>query len=474
MRHGTTDEAPLGYVLAGRYHLSAVIGTAGLARIYHATDQALGRSVAVKVLSPDVARDERLLARFQREATVGASFAHPNVVEIYDTGNDHGLHFIVMELAPGRTLEDLLREQAALPPAWAVEIAGRVCAALSAAHAHGLVHGDVKPANIILTGSGQVKMTEFGSGLAAAGAGLTTEDILATRPYCPPGQAMGEPAEPRSDIYSLGVVLHRMLTGALRHDAEAPGAHPRRSDGPRFLARNRAIPPSLQAVVERATAADPADRQQTARELRAELVRALRESGPARSGASNVLAADPAHTQATGFTRAPRASRSLPRPIRLAAVNALVAAAALVAVTGLTLQVTRASRCAEPRQRLEAVARSFEQGPARRATGPGRLADEARRWLGARSSPDDQVIAVRTGQGDVLTSSGGLDLREIPQVRTLLRSRESRWWSLTGDDTRFVGLTVPLVQDGRQVGTLVAVAGQARSAATWGLSCVAT
>ena len=485
MSQGVTNDATLGRVLAGRYHLRALIGGGGMARIYRATDEELERAVAVKILDPELAGDQRLLVPFQREARLSAAVNHPAVVKVYDAGSDGRLHFIVMELVAGRTLEDLLREQTTLPLAQAVEIAARVCAALDAAHECGLVHGDVKPANIILTHSGHVKVIDFGSALATAGPDLATGVVLATRAYCSPEQARGEPIDARSDIYALGVVLRRMLTGEIPPASGVPAGQrrPAGRDEPDPADRRHAVSPSLAAVVCRATAADPADRQQSARELRADLVQSLHESsGRALPAVSDPMVAHPEHlageaprttpltperTPAAEAPRPRRGSRSFPLPVRLAAVNALVAAAALMVVIGLTLQVTRANLGAELRNRLEAVGQSFQQGPAARATGPDDLAVEARSWLAAQAIPDDQAVAIRTAQGDVLTTSGGLALRDVPRVFDLLRSKESRWWNLTGDGTRFVALTVPVVQDGRWVGTLMAVTEQTRSLATW-------
>jgi signal transduction histidine kinase/tRNA A-37 threonylcarbamoyl transferase component Bud32 len=453
MSRGAVGHVSLGSVLASRYYLSELIGEGGMARVYRATDRALDRTVAVKILHPDLARDERLRTRFQREAAHSAALTHPAVIRVYDTGAEDGLPFIVMELVSGWTIRDLLDEQTVLPPARAVKITIRVCSALAAAHERGIVHGDIKPSNIILTDSGQVKVIDFGSASSTAPQGVDVGDVvLATRAYCSPEQGRGQAVDVRSDIYSLGLVLHRMLT------EESPAAD---------------LPPSLRSVVRRATAVDPADRYQSARELRADLVRAGLE--PA--------ADDPDDNQESALTKplppdnggraeeppdpSPRRpSRSLPLPVRLAAVNALVVAAALLIALGLTLQITRSHMQGELRDRLATVAQSYEQGPAARSTQPAGLRSETWRWLAAQALPDDAAVAVRTDQGEVLTS-GGLTFQDVPRSFELLSARESRWWNLTGGDTNYLALTVPLERDGRSAGTLVVVAGQARANATW-------
>jgi signal transduction histidine kinase/tRNA A-37 threonylcarbamoyl transferase component Bud32 len=473
MGRTVTGDVSLGRVLAGRYHLSGLIGEGGMARVYRAVDQTLDRAVAVKIMRSDLAADDRLVRRFHAEATLGATLTHPDLIRVYDAGLDDGLRFIVMELVTGDTLHDLLIDQASLPPARAVEIATRVCSALAAVHERGVVHGDVKPANIMITGSGQVKLIDFGTARPAGGAAphgdADDEIVVATRAYCSPELISGKPVDGRSDVYSLGLVLYRILTGEL----------PDRTEGD----QETAVPPHLLAAIRRATEREPADRHQSVRELRAELAGAapapetghtkpLPKSDPAPLDHRAARPEQPpAERPRAGRPRAAR--RSLPLPLRLAALTALVMAAALMVVVGLTLQISRGHLDGELRQRLEAAARSFDQDPARRisAQRPDALTAEAQRWLAAQAFPDDQVVAVRTDRGDVLTSSGGLDLRRVPQAAALLRAQESRWWSLTGaDDASFLALTVPLVQtgqDGRQSGTLVVVAAETRSAATW-------
>src|SRR5215472_6451065 len=200
-------------VLGGRYALGEVLGTGGMATVWQATDQVLGRDVAVKVLDPRYASDPGFLARFEREARHAARLSHPRVVTVFDCGLDDGTAFIVMELARGRTLRQVLDQGGRLPPGEAVAVAAAVCEALEAAHAVGLVHRDITPGNVMLC-DGEVKVLDFGIARADGQAGGTrTLGVLGTAAYLSPEQASGSPVGPQSDLYSLGCVLYEMLTG---------------------------------------------------------------------------------------------------------------------------------------------------------------------------------------------------------------------------------------------------------------------
>src|SRR5437016_450045 len=191
-------------VLAERYELLRVLGRGGMAQVYLGTDRVLGRQVAVKVLGSQFSRDSSFVTRFRREAQAAASLTHPNVVGVFDTGSDDGTHYIVMEYVQGKTLAQVIREDAPLLPERAVEIAEAVAGGLAFAHRQGIIHRDVKPGNIMLTPSGDAKVMDFGIARAAAGDSLTqTATVLGTAAYFSPEQAQGAKVDARSDVYSL-------------------------------------------------------------------------------------------------------------------------------------------------------------------------------------------------------------------------------------------------------------------------------
>ncbi len=202
-------------ILAGRYRLEEVIGRGGMSTVYRGTDTSLDRVVAVKVaLDPLVEESPIYLARFTQEAKSAASIGHPGVVTVYDAGADGPTRFIVMEFVPGKSLADILKEERPLEPARAADIAAQVADALAAAHAAGIIHRDIKPGNIMVEPNGSVKVLDFGIARAVDGHSLTqTATVLGTSAYMSPEQALGQPVDARSDIYSLGCVLYEMLTG---------------------------------------------------------------------------------------------------------------------------------------------------------------------------------------------------------------------------------------------------------------------
>jgi eukaryotic-like serine/threonine-protein kinase len=264
-------------VLGGRYVLGEVLGTGGMATVWRARDEVLGREVAVKVLSPQLAADAGFVARFEREARHAAALSHPRLVTVFDCGVDGGTAFIVMELVAGQTLRQVLDEVGALPAGEAVSIAAAVCEGLEVAHAAGLVHRDIKPANIALAGGG-VKVLDFGIARAEGTAGLTrTQTVLGTAAYLSPEQASGREAGPQSDLYSLGCVLFEMLTGAppftgdsavglaYRHVHDDPGPPSARRPG---------LPTQVDWITTRLLAKDPTARPPGAAAARAGLLAA--------------------------------------------------------------------------------------------------------------------------------------------------------------------------------------------------------
>ena len=308
-------------VLGGRYTLLAVLGAGGMATVWRARDETLGREVAVKVLSPQHAADPQFLARFEREARHAAAVSHPRLVTVFDCGLERGTPFIVMELVAGRTLRQVLDEAGVLPPGQAVTVAAAVCEGLEAAHAAGLVHRDITPANIVLNGAA-VKILDFGiARVDGTRAATATGTVLGTAAYLSPEQASGQPAGPPSDLYSLGCVLFEMLAGRppFTADSTVGLAYRQVHDDPGPPSAWRpGLPARLDQVTAQLLAKDPAGRPPSAAEARARLLAA---ASPAGSGGTAVLDVAP---------DIPRRER---RPRPLETVLAVALAAALVALT---------------------------------------------------------------------------------------------------------------------------------------------
>jgi serine/threonine protein kinase len=205
-------------IFAGRYRLESLLGRSAMADVWLARDVELERPVALKLLTPEADR-----VRFEREARAAASLSHPNVMRIYDYGEDDGRLYIALEYLPGGTLESRLADGRPLRDDETAAIASQLAGALAHAHEHGLVHRDVKPANVLFDDEGRAKLADFGIARAADTHAITeTGTIIGTAAYISPEQAAGEPAEPASDVYSFGVLLYRMLTGRLPFEAESP------------------------------------------------------------------------------------------------------------------------------------------------------------------------------------------------------------------------------------------------------------
>ena len=270
----------------GRYVTSELLGGGGMAQVFLARDGVLERDVAVKVLREQYAEDEEFVERFRREALGVASLSHPNVVQVYDRGvSEDGRYYIAMEYVPGGTLKDRIVRHGPLPPDTALAVAVQAAEALGAAHERGLIHRDVKPQNVLVTASGDVKVADFGIARAAAADVISaTSVVLGTARYMSPEQAMGREVGPPSDLYSLGVVLYEMLTGEVPFAADTPVATSMKhvNDPPRPPREIREeIPEEINAVVLKLLAKDPGARYASAAALVTDLGRAAGGLAPA-------------------------------------------------------------------------------------------------------------------------------------------------------------------------------------------------
>jgi len=268
---------PEARVFANRYELGEAIGRGGMADVYLARDRLLDRQVAVKVLSPEFASDRTNFERFRREARAAAGLNHPNIVAVYDWGEEDDTSFIVMEYVPGQTLGDFIHSYGRLPPTEAALVAAEIADALSFAHAHGVVHRDVKPGNVLITPQGQVKVTDFGIARAETGDPLTKAgSVVGTAAYFSPEQAQGLDLDGRSDVYALGVVLYEMVTGAAPFTAASPVSlaykHVREAPAaPSTIVPD--LPGAMDRIVLTAMAKDVPARYQSAQDLRGDLLR---------------------------------------------------------------------------------------------------------------------------------------------------------------------------------------------------------
>ncbi len=291
---GSTTPVPR--MLTGRYEIGEVVGRGGMAEVHRGRDTRLGRPVAVKLLRSDLARDPSFQARFRREAQSAASLNHPNIVAVYDTGEDRfdgdptgqPQPYIVMELVEGETLRDIIRSGRKVMPQRVAEIGSGILAALDYSHRHGIVHRDVKPGNVMLTATGQVKVMDFGIARAVADSAATmtqTSSVLGTAQYLSPEQARGEKVDARSDIYSTGCLLYELLVGQPPFTGDSPVAvayqHVREMPVPPSEI-DPDVPPGFDAVILTALAKDPASRYQTSAEMQADLDLLVAGAEPAR------------------------------------------------------------------------------------------------------------------------------------------------------------------------------------------------
>ena len=333
-----TGDTLIDSVFDGRYRIIRKLGAGGMANVYLAEDQELGRQVAIKILDGRHAADNSFIERFRREAKNAAGLSHPNIVSIYDRGEAEGTYYIAMEYLSGRSLKELIVSRGPTPIKIAVDYTRQTLAALSFAHRNGIVHRDIKPHNVVVDSDGRLKVTDFG--IARSGASQMTEvgSIIGTAQYLSPEQARGAPVDQRSDVYSVGIVLYEMLTGKVPFTGDTPLeiAMKHLSEVPVPPSEKRPdVPDDLDNIVLRALAKDPEDRYQTAEDMAGDLARVQRGlpvssetadaatavlAGAGISGAPTIIAPRPAAPPTApprtppagyyGYEGPPRRSRS--------------------------------------------------------------------------------------------------------------------------------------------------------------------
>lgn len=288
-------------VLNNRYRLLSQQGSGGMSVIYRATDLALGRQVAVKILRPSLTNDPTFLTRFRQEARNVANLQHPNIVTVHDVGQDGNTHYIVMELIEGDDLKKIIRAKAPLPIDRALDIAIKICAGIGYAHRAGLVHADVKPQNVLVTEGDNVKVTDFGIAQALAAADVTERQkvVWGSPHYFSPEQAQGKSPTPASDVYSIGVVLFEMLTGRLpfmgNDQQELALAHIRQLP-PHIQDINPQVPEQLDRIVQKVLSKEPSARYRMSDQLGRILIN-YRDQGLGKTSNHPVAVALPPQTR---------------------------------------------------------------------------------------------------------------------------------------------------------------------------------
>ncbi|HEX5741009.1 MAG TPA: Stk1 family PASTA domain-containing Ser/Thr kinase [Pilimelia sp.] len=474
-------------LLGGRYQVGELLGYGGMAEVHRGRDLRLGRDVAIKMLRHDLARDRTFQERFRREAQNAAALNHPAIVAVYDTGEDQAptgeiLPFIVMEFVDGRTLKEVLAAEGRIMPRRALEIVADICAALEFSHRHGIIHRDIKPGNVMLTRSGQVKVMDFGIARALASGATTmtqTSAVIGTAQYLSPEQARGESVDARSDVYAAGCVLFELLCGHPPFVGDSPVAvayqHVREDPRPPSQL-NPEVGPDIDAIVLKALAKNPINRYQSGAEMRADVLRAAAGrpvmATPVLGQDETVALAAQAATGTQPAAQVGDARRRRASAWVIAALAALAVLGAAAVVIGLlkdedkpTVQTTTVPSLvqqdrANARADVEAAGLVYEEGDPRRD-------DECVKDTVAGQTPAPGVSATK---GDTVTVNicAGRGSATIPtNLEGLSQSEAERRLSELGlqssprqvDSTATRGTVVNVPNEGRTVdrGTSVVI-----------------
>ncbi|EID09359.1 Stk1 family PASTA domain-containing Ser/Thr kinase [Mycolicibacterium phlei] len=443
--------------LSDRYELGEILGFGGMSEVHLARDLRLHRDVAIKVLRADLARDPSFYLRFRREAQNAAALNHPAIVAVYDTGEAETpsgpLPYIVMEYVEGVTLRDIVHTDGPMEPRRAIEVIADACQALNFSHQHGIIHRDVKPANIMISKTGAVKVMDFGIARALADANSVTQTaaVIGTAQYLSPEQARGEKVDARSDVYSLGCVLYEILTGEPPFVGDSPVAvayqHVREDPVPPSQ-RNPAVSPELDAVVLKSLAKNPDNRYQTAAEMRNDLVRVHSGQQPdapkvfTDAERNSLLSTPPAHqrTEPIEAVSRPVAPDYGDRDRRGSVARWLVAVAVLAVLTVVvTLAInmfgggTRAVHVPDVRGQASADAIAELQNHGFKVRTQKQTDSEV---------PPDRVIStepdadteVSAGEEITVNVSVGPEQREVPDVKNLSFAEAARRLTAAGFD----------------------------------------
>lgn len=275
-----------GQKINDRYEIIKTIGEGGMANVYLAHDTILDRKVAIKVLRGDLSNDEKFIRRFKREALSVSNLSHPNIVEVYDVGEEDGNYYIVMEYIEGKTLKQLLQKRGALTLTEVIDIMSQLTDGLAHAHEAYIIHRDIKPQNIMIEDNGRIKITDFGIAMALNSTQLTqTNSVMGSVHYLPPEQANGKGATVKSDIYSLGILMYELLTGSVPFKGDTAveiALKHMKEKVPSVRKQNPTIPQSVENIILKATAKNPKNRYDSVREMHADLETALERDNEKR------------------------------------------------------------------------------------------------------------------------------------------------------------------------------------------------